>query len=441
MRIGSFYGFTVPMLITIYNDDLKNIISRFNVRLNQDAGIDMKKELWYFKNALNQIKPDVYLEYDNLKTYESKATVKNGEIVGSYCNEPNANEIHDEILGALVDQCAKRLYERIDDKALDLSGLDTENFTTIMFAKVENVLQGLSFQLSNINTLTRAFMKSLNSEESIGDKEQVKANIQKYCCLHERIPEDILLDNEHVKLSPDEQRVIAFYKERIDIIDSITDSIHVSRFSDDNMFGISFVDFLNRKPTSLYYMIIRYFDHLKNSDIKLFNSIFATVKEEYAKCREYINTRLLEKVELSDLITVDDFAANFPDESEDAINFIQDVYSELSLKEISLNDLKKLLILWYAANSLNISYLNEVWGTNFTVESLQSSITKLNKLGIGGINLFTKELFKEAVNSIIFIDSTHVEKSEEYLKELLQVCSDVEAFLSTFKPIGGEISV
>lgn len=441
MRIGSFYGFTVPMLITVYNDDLKNIISKFNVKLNQDAAIDLKKELWHFKNALNQIKPEVYLEYDNLKTYENKATVKNGEIVGSYRNETNADEIRDEILGALVDQCAKKLYEKLDDKTLNLSGLDTEDFTANMFAKVESALQGLSFQLSNNNILIRAFMKSLNSTESIGDKEQVRANIKKYCCLHERISEDIYLDNEHMKLTPDEQQIIAYYKERIEIIDSIIDSIHVSGFADDNMFGISFVDFLNRKPTSLYYMVIRYFDHLKNSDIRLFDSIFMTVKKEYAKCREYIDTRLLDKVELSDLITVDELDTYFPDESTDAMNFIQDVYSGLSINEISLNDLKKLLILWYASNSLEISYLNDEWGTSFTEETLQVAITKLNKLGIGGINLFTKELFKESMYSIIFTDNTHVKKSEEYLKDLLQVCSDVEAFLNTFKPIGGELSV
>lgn len=447
MRIGSFYGFTAPMLVTICNKDIIKILQTFNSRLNSVVIDELKQELYWFSDSLKQIKPVIYLDDSVLTSYEHNASVQNGNIVGSVTALPNSEEIIQSIMDALVDQCAKKLYEKLDERDYDLRDFeDQDSFIKNINMYVEEAMQGKSFALSNYNTLIRAFLKTLKVDNPGGDKERVKNNIKLFCNVKEKLPEQLEIDGELIKLSENELKVIDYYKNSKNI-KLLQDNTMLSDYKDDTVFNLSFIDIINRKPTSLYYIIARYFDILKNVDRKLLQNVLDTVNSEYKIFKSFVQDRLYQKDNVMEYITLEQLlesiqdSENVTDSDSELSDFFKDLFMNLNLNVISVEDANKLKCLWYSAQMLQLEYLNESWGTDYTYDSLMKSISVFNKLGIGGINLFTNQLFIESLTDIIFTNGTHVQKSEEYLNELERVCSDIEAFLSTFKPIGGALSV
>lgn len=55
MQLGSFYGFTAPMLLLSYDAELLTITQGFNAALNRVAAMDTKQELICFERVLSQI--------------------------------------------------------------------------------------------------------------------------------------------------------------------------------------------------------------------------------------------------------------------------------------------------------------------------------------------------------------------------------------------------
>ena len=439
MRLGGFYGFTAPMLLMVYNDEIRNTLNTFNVKLNSTTAVELKKELWHFKRSVQSIKTNITLKDDKLGLYANTCMVTNGEITGSQVDDFAKNEIMD----ILCNHCAIKLYENIvAGKTYDLQGLDnTASFNQTLYQLTEEALAGKTFALTNINVLQRAFIKLLKHDVGVGDINKTLQNIRSFCNIEEHLPNQIYVDDRVISLNDEEIKVIDYFKKNINKLDDADSNIHLVGFSDDNIFNISFVDFLNRKPSCLYYMIVRQFNHLKNSDIRLFPNILAKVQSEFKHCKELIKERLLQESADLQFINRDELESVFEDADTDVISFLSELYDTLTIDEISLDDLIKLKALYYAACYLSLQNLNSVWGTSFTYEQFNQLTKKLNELGLGGVNLFTDKLYKESLKEIIFTNGSKINKSAEYMEELLQICDDIEAFLGTFLEIGGELNV
>lgn len=439
MRLGGFYGFTAPMLLMVYDDSIKSTLSTFNVKLNSTTAKELKKEIWHFKRAVQSIKTDVILKEDNLVKYNNGAMVTNGAIVGANLDEIAINEIMD----SLCNHCAIKLYENLSKgKSFNLQGLDdAKTFNKTLYELVEKAMIAKSFALSNVSILQRAFTKLIKSEETIGDVATTLKNIKVFCNIEESLPKQFFIEDTIINFSEEELKVLEYFRKNIGKLEDADSNVHLVGFTDDVIFNISFVDFLNRKPTCLYYMIVRQFNHLKNSDIRLFPNILSKVQNEFMHCKELIKDRLLQEADDIKFITKDELENVFEDSDSDLLSFLSDVYDNLAIEEISYDDLVKLRSLYYAACYLTLQNMNNAWGTNFSYEQFNHLVVKLNAIGLGGVNLFTNKLYKESLKEIIFTNGSKINKSAEYMEELLQICDDIEAFLGTFLEIGGDLNV
>lgn len=438
MRLGGFYGFTAPMLLMVYDDAVDNIIQNFNVSLNSVTALEMKKELWHFKKALEDIKYDIIVKNDKLPEYAQSARIEGGVLVGNSLDE----EAQTDIIYSICDHCAAKLLERLYDSKQCLDVTSLENQDTFLFTLREVVMKSLeskSFSLDNIAPIVRSFLKNFNSDESKGNRKAVINNIKSFCSVEEKIPDIYYVNEQVIELDEDEYRVLCYFVKNKDKITEIQKAIKEDGVADENVFKISFMDFINRKPSSLYHMVVNQFDYLKNADIRLLPGVLRNVTEEFSKCKRLIHEKLLLEEKETETISVTQLDTYFSD--NDAIDFLQSVFDNLHLTEIDVTDLKNLQTLYFASECLSIKYLNSVWETNFTIDSFNNMVSKLNKLHVGGINLFTSYLFKQSLQEIIFTSGGQIRKSQEYLTELQQVCNDIDALLSTFKPIGGDLSV
>lgn len=439
MKLGSFYGFTVPMLLTAYDQDIVHVLETFNTKLNSISAEDISKELWHFRKAIQSIKVDVSLFEDKLLQYNTSARVNSGKIVGAAIDD----EVKEDIMNSLCDHCAKKLYEnlKLGKQNYDISSLEArDTFNKNLYSLVEKAMTDKTFDLSNVAILQREFLKLLKSDTILGDKIAVMKNIKYYCSIKESIPSTIYTEQDTISLSEDEKSVIEYYINNLDKLDKLMDAIKVTGINEDTVFGVSFIDFLNRKPTCLYYMIVKQFDHLKRSDIRLFPNILANVKKEFTHCEELIREHLLQKDKVLEYVTADNVEEVFEDEDSSVIHFLKEVFY-LGFSEIAYDDLVKLKTLYNSAQYLTLENLNSIWGTKFTFDSFIQLVNKMNKLYIGGLNLYTVDLFKQSLGDILFVDGGHINKPQEYLEELDQICFNINALISTFKEIGGDLSV
>lgn len=439
MRIGSFYGFTVPMLLLAYNDDMHKIIQNFNVSLNSITAIDFKKELWHFSKTLDNIQPDLRVKDDVLPKYANIARVIDGKIVGNV-----SEDVSSEIMYSMCDHCAKKLIERIrkgkDSLNLELLG-DSKSIIGNLYEIVTKSMSGKSFDLSNLNPLVRAFIKNLQTEHTTGDPEKVILDLKSHFALEESLPDTFYVDDEVINLTDDEQKLLQFFVQNKKFLKEIQSSFEVKGFSEETIFDTSFIDFLNRKPTSLYYMVVKQFEHLKNSDIRLFPNILQNTKNEFSKLQKLVNSRLFIPDTVIQTISVDEVEEYFADDTEQFKSFLQDLYEITNLSEIAYDDLCNIRTMFYASKMLDIDGINRRLSSNFDNNSFSEAIRKFNKLLLGGINLYSFELFSESLREIIFTNGSKIHKTPEYLDELKQIMKDVAAFISTFKPIGGELNV
>jgi hypothetical protein len=262
-----------------------------------------------------------------------------------------------------------------------------------------------------------------------------------FCNLREYTPNQIFMDGELITLTEQEIKVIDYYRSNINVIDKMAKCVDISGYADEKIFGVSFIDFLNRKPTSLYYMVLQQFDHLKNSDIKLFPNVLDKVKTEFGTCKNMIDSYLASNQAENSMVSRDELINVYSDLDEDLVTFLLESYDIANVNEISTIDLDNLVVLYNAARFLSLDNLNSIWETELSEEDFKVMASKFDKLHLGGMTLLTNKLFKESLNEIIFVSNLKVSRSEEYVSELKQICKDVDALLSTFKPIGGELYV
>lgn len=170
-----------------------------------------------------------------------------------------------------------------------------------------------TFTLDNINKLTREFIKLFKTDGEHHDNSELQNDIISYCEVSMTIPEELSIDGQHFQLSEDERKLILYFKKHHKELKELESGLHITGWNDDAVFNVSFMDFIARKPTSLYYLVINQFDHLKNSDIRLFPSVYAYVCSEYGKLKSLIQKRLLTEdntLEMVDVCVIDNNSAS-----------------------------------------------------------------------------------------------------------------------------------
>ena len=65
-----------------------------------------------------------------------------------------------------------------------------------------------------------------------------------------------------------------------------------------------------------------------------------------------------------------------------------------------------------------------------------SFISRLNKIGICGINLFSMDLFRMSLESLTFVSDSKIYRSVQDIEEFNLVLDNVQALITTIKPIG-----
>ena len=141
---------------------------------------------------------------------------------------------------------------------------------------MKEIIKDDDFYLSNLTKVYRKVSKALQSsnegtQDSNNDKMDYVA-LAKSFMLTEKVPENLIVDGSSLSFSPDELRVVEFFISSKGTIMELLSNLKVKEVVQNKIFGNTFREIVNRKPTALYWATQERFDIIKSKN----NSSFLT---------------------------------------------------------------------------------------------------------------------------------------------------------------------
>ena len=449
MRLGGFWGITAPMLvIAIKQNSIESILPMMKaVSTSREIITDLKVELIYLLRAIDKI-PKKYFPPDNFPTIESfdkSIRCANGKLFAEGIDEQ-------DFYMSLVTGCVIYLLKKHDKSGTDFSlkiesvnGFEDPaciNNRLVVINKVREIIKDEDFYLSNVTKVYRKVYKELMiGEEDSATMLDYKSLATSFM-LTEKVPENLIVDGNSVCFSQEELKVVEFFISSRDTILELLSYLKVKEVSENRVFGKTFRELMSRKPTSLYWVTQERFDTVKSKNNGSFlTSLLKEMKQDLKQFKNSMDTeviskkqRKLENLSLSNKVYLERLD-NFNQEKK---QLFFEIYSLGFIKPTDLTDdtFNLLSDIYDAVSSLGILGLNSFFGLNYTRSDWEKFIKLLNQIGIYGINLFTKSLFKDSIGNMTFISNSFIVKTDEEINEFKNVISNIQDLVSTIKPIG-----
>lgn len=433
MRLAGFYGLTAfNLLLLDENFDVCNKISMVNADMNSLILADLYKEFTYLAHTLDNFPFTYDCEGKNEARFlMKKCTIKEGVL------ECPPDVEYNDLLYALATHVV----------LLILRSNDTYNLSFLL-GKSGIDLQQAMMQLSDdvLHQIDKADLLSFDRkfrELYTGNGVDITTDLVKAFSVEIGVNSKISLSGNVYELNDDQKKVILWLKSKRDRINVLRDSINLVTSSDDMVFGVPFPALISRKPTCLYYAVNKKFDYAKNANREVLLSVIADIKDEIERFIMLVQKEVVfGELAQSDYLTYDMFLEkSLMFEHKKRSFFMQNVLGIFKPTDFSTESFNLLSDIYDIAHAIDLDYINSVLNTEFNSNTFYKEIDTLNKLGFGGLNINTVDLFEKSIRDIMLSVSSVYEKSEEYHVELDNVLGDIKALLSTLRPIGGVLDV
>lgn len=452
MKLGSFYGITAPMMVFLADlsgmSFIRNMIGKMNNSVDNHNLLVAKEELEYFKKNLDKITPLVRSDFDIdlLKKYDDLVYWDKGSVSAA-----NADECVMDVKHYFVTEAAKAIVKESNIKKIIIDIfpeiINEDTVRKFMIQKADNFLEEKTFTLGELSKYSRqfnrTFLKHIPLESSKSCYDVLKSSLSSAFGIYLDIPEEIIVNNEKIKLDENERKIINYFKEHRNIIDELQICLSFKAAANDAVFSLTFRDIIHRKPERLYYEIINLFNPVKDTKTSL---QLIGVRDAAIKQLEIFNKHFRENVtdyRNYNLVKMD---------IDTAVNIVQGVIGnntpldeqiKQGVIEVSELDEQTLQLLAQAVieiDGLNMKNLNDVLGINCNYNDWNNIITKLCTIGLCGVNFYNLKLFYNSLAELTLNLYTKVRLDKNTQERFLFVVEEIRAMLESIRPIGGDLN-
>lgn len=432
MRLGNFWGMTVPMSLLIFDgqyDRLINYLSILNTDMSKHLLVDVQKEIMALLNVIGCASyklPEYEQVIDSL--VETGASVQNGVVDGDeegILFQQIVTELSYKVLEVILKRAHKGEFYQVPAKLRDY---------------VEDFCRKTTFDGLSVSGLPGKIVKTLDRGKSLNLGENVKT-----FQLEKAPPKSIYFGSKKTELSPELQQVWKFYADREDVLRKMLRCCVTGYQEEETVFGVPFFSFIKRKPESIRYMVLDIFARARSVQTERF--LPDCIKE----CSEEINkfVRLVAKfvtqegTEVEDIEMMDDtkltmHSHEFFKSEEEADVFAKYVLEgKLVLTDMKRTNFELIIELYRILRDFEKKSIAELLG----VEGISDEdlCKKCCDIGICGLNQYSLRLFEEAMEGITLSGKGKIQKSEEDWKKLTTIVADVFELIRTLVPVGGGV--
>lgn len=426
MRIGEFWGLTAPMFLLAFPnvEDALNFLQNFNNKANQPMLDSLRIELCALRRVASLTKVKIKNEEELPSKVYPNLEWSGVSIAGT----------EDSILSIeYIQEVAKRVALQIIAGERDNHFVDCDVETLLHDIKM--FLSQKNFMLMKTRSIVREFYKALPpGTKAIGNSLISKFDLE--CGL----PDAVEFSGDLFELTPEMECVIRYFISRLNDIDLLIEKLSLQEQPEVTIFDIPFFDLMKRRPESLRYTVMNRFDVVKaqHNRAALENVLqdVLTNIDKYRKCmKQYIvpvGSYDLEQAELRK-----EYQNIFSQFSETKTAFFNSLITsgKMRLSDFLPSDLELLSELFDRIEVLNVDGLNKIFQINLNSVEWEKMSLALCGAWICGINLEATNLFADAITGCSMVHYKS-EKPAEVLQEIDNILNDIDALISSIRPIG-----
>lgn len=420
MRIGEFWGLPAPMLLLAFPEveDAVHFIQCFDAKANRDILQALRVELCALRRVTSVPSVKFSDESNAVSRKHPDLEWQQGRIPGS----------DDEFLCIeIVQEVTKRVA------LLIINGEKENHFVRCspesLLMAVKEFLLTKTFMLMKTKQIAKEFYSSLE----LGGRAITQTLVEQFG-LEWELPKVIEFNGEKHELTVEAQNVINYYVERANDIDFLIGKLEEDESPETLIFDIPFFDLIKRRPESLRYLVLNRFDIVKTQHNKTaLENVVKDVSANVSKYRKCLDDFIVPAGSFSvEAESVrEDFAKIKSTFSDDEAEFFRGV----SFANFLPSDLQILSDLYKRIAKLDVHFFNELFHCNLTASEWMELSSILCGAWVCGINLDSKSLFADAIDGTTMIHYK-TEKPKDVLDEINYIISDIEALVSSIRPIG-----
>ena len=443
MKLGAFWGLTAPMIVLLKNlfdkETYEKYVSILNISGNTIFLTDFQKEMKYLLNYIDSF------PYSYESVYNEDFNKLNGlSYVNGVINSDDSDLAYlaeDKIwsnVGIKVVQDLEKNKATYSRSLLGyLDGDETIRSIVHDFC-MQNAISLDNTKASVIKILKKFKNKAADDCLTKGDI----ARLCEYFELRKVIPDSVVFDGNKIILSDIDKSFLSLLINSRDFILDCISAIKITRHKEIPIFDTTFHSFIRRKPTSLYYTVMKKFDYVKTTNAAHLRTTLNEARDSLSVLKQCISEYLVVGNEEKNVLTDNDYqiAINSYD-TRKALFFTSlrdDKY--LYVENLLEEDLAVLSNMYDIIAKLNCEFFSQQLGCSINQQDFITLDSKMQAIGIYGLNLFSMNLFKEFIRSVMLITTDKIQKSEEEMEELNRVVSDVQALFDSMISIGGELN-
>ena len=443
MKLGSFWGLTAPMLMLAKDKLTKDVYQKYmsvlNVAGNTVFLIDVQKELKYLYDYIVNF-PYTYSTNDTDFYNLVGVTIKNG-IAG---DGDLVYLLEDKIycgIGVKICTELQKGNARYSRSLLQYP-VNTEK---ILRTEIKNYMQENEIDCDRLNGPIQKILRKYKSESTEDCLQATEIqHVAELFNLELTVPDRIMRNGVEIELKELDKKYLLYLKKNLQYLEGCICSIQISGVADIPIFDTTFQTFIHRKPACLYYIMVKKFDYLKTNNVSMLNTILKESRSSLQRLKDAVSKFVVVDTNTEDVLTqeqFDDIVSSFDtSKAEFFKKLVSDSYIYIS--DFILDDLNLLSDLYDILIDFDLVYFADVLGvSSFSEEEFDAFNARMQAIGLFGLNRYSFNLFREFIKSVVLVTTDKISKTEEQISELELVLNNVQAFLDSIQPIGGEIVV
>ena len=249
----------------------------------------------------------------------------------------------------------------------------------------------------------------------------------------------VRVNGKLVDMSTEERQIISYFFDKKKLINRFRNAIQVNTFSEIKVFGAKLYDFGNDDGERFRRRVITKLN-IKVRSKDIIDDLFEKSRRDLQALKECIKDaptkeRIKHDVRISDdgktVLSRPDFML-----AEDDDLLLQLAHKDL-LKFLGLQELRTLYEMKKVSEKFTLELYNKRFNLNLTRDQYEKVFTKLEDLGLVGLNFYTKDFF------VNVLDSAFISQQEEMIidkdSSLASVIDEVDRLLKTRIKFGEEL--
>ncbi len=431
MRLGNFWGMTVPMSLLIFDgryEELLSYLSALNTSMSKHLLIDIQKEIVALLSVIGCASyklPKYEKVIDSL--LEMDVVVQDGTIEGDEDGvlfQSVVSEVAYRVLELVLKRAGNGEFYQVPAKLRDY---------------VEDFCRRGEFDGLSASGLPGKILKSFSSGKSLYLGENVKT-----FQLIKSPPKVIYFGGKKTIVTEILEKVWQFYADRESVLRDMLRCCTTGYQNEEEVFGVPFFSMIKRKPESLRYKVLEIFERASViAEKRILVDCIRECSEEILKFERLVKEFVIEEgiTENTEMMSDSKLAylshSLFQSEKESDIFIGYLVEGKLTLSDLKEEDFRLLIALRRRLKEFEKCNLVECFG----VEGIRDEelIEECCNIGICGLNKYSIKLFEEALAGVTLSGHGKIQKTREELEKIDQIIADVKALVCTLVPVGGEV--